>query len=88
MRSPLKQLRKDVSQAIDGMTDYPIGVMISAVFRQRSDYTHFLRLQHQTKFIEIGLMPHDIALPSHDFIERHVSPNVAKLVAAIDPRAA
>lgn len=85
MKRPLRQLRKDVQQAIESLTDYPIGVMIGPVLRQRSDYTHFLRVQYRTKFIEIGLMPHEVTMPADKFISTYVEPSVTKLVAAIDP---
>lgn len=82
----LRRLRKEVAQAVYGMTDYPIGVLIGPTLSRRTpEYTHFLRVQHRTKFIEVGLMQSDIVLPVDELIEKHVRPCVQKLVAAIDP---
>ncbi len=82
----LSRLRKEIAGAIAGMTDYPVGFLIGPVLRQRSaEYTHFLRVQHRTKFVEVGLMPTDMQLDPHYLIESRVRPAVTQLVAAIDP---
>lgn len=82
----LRRIRKEIALAIAGMTEYPVAFAIGPVLRQRTaEYSHFLRVQHRTRFVEVGLTPADMDLPVEELIEQHVRLAIDKLVASINP---